>query len=354
MTTPMSLAGWPEFARLRELTARVGKDPLLTQASTGNSSIKVGEELWIKASGQWMAAAERRNIFVPLSLPLMKERLRQGINPAYDIRDASIETAMHVTIPHAVVIHLHSVDAIAWAVRADGPSRLQERLTGLRWQWLPYLASGLPLARGIEEALRTQPDTELFVLANHGIVIEAPSVAALERLLSDVQSRLKIPCRFPHPPDYSVLADISEQLPWDIPEDDVIHVLGADPIARKIVSEGILYPCQAIFSRGCGLDAFQPVSRDFHRNGGSMKFRDRPFLIVEGCGVLVSRDISPAGIAMLSGLAQVAQRLSASAPIRYLEDADIAAFSLDAVHRYCELAQRSSFDSEKSLRAGAR
>jgi len=353
MTTPMSLAGGPEFARLRELTARVGKDPLLTQASTGNSSIKIGDQLWIKASGQWMAAAERQNIFVRLSLPLLKERLRQGINPAHDTRDASIETAMHVTIPHAVVIHLHSVDAIAWAVRADGPFQLQERLSGLRWQWLPYLASGLPLARGIEEALRTRPDTELFVLANHGIVIEAPSVAALEKLLADVQSRLKIPRLFPHPPDYSVLADISEHSSWDIPEDDDIHVLGADPTARKIISEGILFPCQAIFSRGCGLDAFQPVSPDACRSGGSVQFSDRPFLILEGCGVLVSRDISPAGMAMLSGLAQVVQRISSSAPIRYLEDVDIAAFSLDAAHHYCELAQRSSIQSEKSRRVSA-
>jgi rhamnose utilization protein RhaD (predicted bifunctional aldolase and dehydrogenase) len=353
MTTPMSPAGWSEFARLREFTARVGKDPLLTQASTGNSSIKTEDELWIKASGQWMAAAQRRNIFVRLGLPLLKERLRQGMNPAHDIHDASLETAMHVTMPHAVVVHLHSVDAIAWAVRADGPFQLQERLRGLRWQWLPYLASGLPLARGIEEALQTRPDTELFVLANHGIVIGAPNVSALERMLAEVQSRLKIPRRFPHPADYSVLAAMTGNSQWDIPEDDDIHALGADPTARKIVSEGILYPCQAIFSRGRGLDAFQPVSRDSYWNGGHTKSCDRPFLIVERCGVLVNRDFSPAGIAMLSGLAQVVQRLSASAPIRYLEDEDIAAFSLDATHRYCELANRSWTAGEKSRRVSA-
>jgi rhamnose utilization protein RhaD (predicted bifunctional aldolase and dehydrogenase) len=350
----MSLAGWSEFDRLRELTARVGKDPLLTQASTGNSSIKVGDDLWIKASGRWMAAAARENIFVRLSLSLLNGHLRQGMNPAQDFREASLETAMHATIPHAVVIHLHSVDAIAWAVRADGASHLEERLSGLRWQWLPYLASGLPLARGIEEALRTRPHTELFVLANHGLVIEAPSVAALESLLAEVQSRLKIPRRSSHPADYSVLAEItSAHSRWDIPEDDDIHALATDPIARKIVSEGILYPCQAIFSRSCGLDAFQPVSCGSYRNGAYMSSCARPFLILEGCGVLVSRDISPAGIAMLSGLAQVVQRLGASAPIRYLQDAEIAALSPEAVHRYCELANRSWTGGEEGRRAGS-
>jgi hypothetical protein len=275
------------------------------------------------------------------------------MNPAQDFREAPLETAMHVTIPHAVVIHLHSVDAIAWAVRADGASQLQERLSGLRWQWLPYLASGLPLARGIEEALRTRPDTEVFLLANHGLVIEASSVAALEGLLAEVRSRLKIPRRFSHPADYSVLADISEHSRWDIPEDDDIHALATDPTARRIVSQGILYPCQAIFSGSCGLDAFQPVSCGSFRNGSYMKSDDRPFLIVEGCGVLVSRDISPAGIAMLSGLAQVVQRLNASAPIRYLQDTEIAALSSEAAHRYCDLANRSWTACEADRRASS-
>jgi rhamnose utilization protein RhaD (predicted bifunctional aldolase and dehydrogenase) len=38
-----------ELKQLQQLTARVGSDPLLTQASTGNSSMKTGSVLWIKA-----------------------------------------------------------------------------------------------------------------------------------------------------------------------------------------------------------------------------------------------------------------------------------------------------------------
>ncbi len=43
-----------ELRPLLELTERVGSDPLLTQASTGNSSVKLDGILWIKASGKWM------------------------------------------------------------------------------------------------------------------------------------------------------------------------------------------------------------------------------------------------------------------------------------------------------------
>ena len=46
-----------ELTPLLELSARVGQNPLLTQASTGNASMKLDDRLWIKASGKWMADA---------------------------------------------------------------------------------------------------------------------------------------------------------------------------------------------------------------------------------------------------------------------------------------------------------
>ena len=51
MSKNMSATNQAELTSLRELCARIGSDPLLTQASTGNSSIKLEGTLWIKASG---------------------------------------------------------------------------------------------------------------------------------------------------------------------------------------------------------------------------------------------------------------------------------------------------------------
>jgi hypothetical protein len=82
------------------------------------------------------------------------------------------------------------------------------------------------------------------------------------------------------------------------------------------------------------------VSREALRNS-AFEESDREFLIIEGCGVLVSGNISPAGQAMLSGLAEVVQRIGASVPIRYLQAAEIAALSPETMHRYCELANGS-------------
>jgi rhamnose utilization protein RhaD (predicted bifunctional aldolase and dehydrogenase) len=260
MRKEMSSESRAEFQRLMDVTARVGGDPLLTQASTGNISIKVDGEMWIKASGRRMAAALRDDIFVPLDLRNVNRCLRAGTNPAERFAGASIETAVHAIMPQRIVLHLHCVNTIAWVVRADGFSRLQPRLQGLRWQWLPYLPSGLPLARGIGEALERSPCTDVFVLASHGLVIAAEDVRSLGNLLAELRRRLSISPRFAHPADYTLLAEISRDSPWQLPDNDEIHALGSDPISRKLGSEGILFPCQAIFSGGCGLQAFQPVS----------------------------------------------------------------------------------------------
>jgi len=339
MRKEISSDGRPQFQQLMELTARVGSDPLLTQASTGNISIKVDGEMWIKASGRWMAAALRDDIFVPLDLRDVDRCLRAGINPAERFAGASIETGVHATMPQRVVLHLHCVNTIAWAVRADGFSQLQTRLQGLRWQWLPYLPSGLPLARGIGEALKRSPGTDVFVLANHGLVIAAEDVQSIGNLLAELRRRLNISRRFAHPADYTLLAEIGRNSQWLLPDNDEIHALGTDLISRKIISEGILFPCQAIFSGGRGLQAFQPVSYGWppeHRDGNPA------FLIVEKCGVLVNPDIGPAELAILSGLANVVQRLSASAPIRYLTEVEIAELAPQSVRSYCELANGAS------------
>ena len=118
----MPAASQLELKRLLELSARIGKDPLLTQASTGNSSLKMEDVLWIKASGKWMANAMRDDILIPLSLKDVTECLRRGLDPAERFPSTSLETAMHAVLLHRVVLHVHSVSTIAWAVRKDAPT----------------------------------------------------------------------------------------------------------------------------------------------------------------------------------------------------------------------------------------
>ena len=103
----------PALRPLLELTERVGRDPLFTQASTGNSSAKSEGTLWIKASGKWMADAFHDHTLIPLDLKAIRACLQRNIDPVERFPGASLETAMHAVLSHSVVLHVHSVNAIA-------------------------------------------------------------------------------------------------------------------------------------------------------------------------------------------------------------------------------------------------
>jgi rhamnose utilization protein RhaD (predicted bifunctional aldolase and dehydrogenase) len=334
-------AGKAELQLLRELTQRVGSNPLLAQASTGNASIKLDGVLWIKASGRWMADALQNEILIPLNLADVRgECLPRGLDPAERYPGASLETAMHALLPHPVVLHVHCVNTIAWAVRSDARAQLQERLDGLRWRWVPYVESGLPLAHAICNALSADPemDADIFVLGNHGLVIGAENCRAAENLLSEVGRRLEVRPRQAHPADYTVLAEASTGSLWDLPDDDAVHALATDPVSRAILAGGLLYPCQAIFSNSSTPALFRSIPCSDAPVEWTARYRHRPLLLIEGRGVLLSRSMTLAECAMISGLAQVVQRIPASAPIRYLTDAEIANSSSAVAYRYRELA----------------
>jgi rhamnose utilization protein RhaD (predicted bifunctional aldolase and dehydrogenase) len=115
-----------EIASLLDLSTRVGRDPQLIEGKNGNISLKLDGVLWIKASDKWSANAKQEDTFVSIELAVVKESLRRNVEiaQAYELSDKlrpSIETAMHAVLQHQVVLHVHSVNTIAWAVRRDGP-----------------------------------------------------------------------------------------------------------------------------------------------------------------------------------------------------------------------------------------
>jgi rhamnose utilization protein RhaD (predicted bifunctional aldolase and dehydrogenase) len=320
--------------RLLDLARRVGNDPLLTQASTGNCSVKLDGVLWIKASGKWMADAGREDILIPLNLAEVRECLRRQMDPADQFPGASLETALHAALPHRIALHVHCVNTIAWAVRSDAPIRLQRLLEGLPWQWIPYVASGLPLGREIEHALAARPNTDIFILGNHGVVLGGEDAEAIEGLLNELKRRVAIPPREAHPSDYTALWEISRDTCWELPDDDGIHALGTDEISQAVLGGGLLYPCQAIFTKSTAPELFRPIPYPDSGDPWQRRYANRRFLMIQGRGVIVSSAITPEELAMLSGLAQVVQRLNATAPLRYLSDAELSSIPGQVACRY--------------------
>jgi rhamnose utilization protein RhaD (predicted bifunctional aldolase and dehydrogenase) len=331
-----------EIAPLLDLSARLGSNPLLVQAGTGNTSVKVDGVLWIKASGKWLAHAGQDEILVPVDLAETRRCVQRDADPAgqYSLLcgkplRTSVETAMHSVLPHRVVLHVHSVNTIAWAVRRDAASLLAERFAGLRWKWIPYVPSGLPLAREIERATACSPETNVLVLANHGLVVCGDNCEAAEQLLLEVEARVAIAPRPAPEPDCRVLMQLAGTSGWRLPDDPSVHALGTDAGSGAVLSRGVLYPCQAIF--------LSPHMRVSPRSTLAASPQPaNPFLIIEGLGVVVSEKITVTACATLTGLAHVLQRIDGSAPIRYLNEPEVENVLSFDTYRYRELVETNS------------
>jgi ribulose-5-phosphate 4-epimerase/fuculose-1-phosphate aldolase len=311
-----------ELTRLRQLSARVGSDPLLVQASNGNTSIKLEGVLWIKGSGKWLARANQEEMLIPVDLAEARGAVERGGEiPQLRISGhpmrPSIETAMHAVLPHRVVIHVHSINTIAWAIRLDAFDELTARLRGLHWEWIPYAESGIPLAREIEMAVARAKDTNVFILANHGLVVCGQDCSATEQLLCEVERRLVIPPRpFPEP-DTAVLENISRFSGLQNPDFDSLHALGTDHTSLKILKGGVLYPCQAIFLSEV---LILPPTIVASRLKAHLTASERPpsVVVVERSGVMLHENITNAERANLIGLMEVVRRTKESAQLRYL------------------------------------
>jgi len=318
---------------------------MLVQAATGNTSVKLDGVLWIKASGKWLAHAGRDEILVPVSLAETIRRVETNTDPAGQTAivggqtlGTSVETAMHAVIPHRVILHVHSVNTIAWAVRADGQTQLEAILSGIAWQWIPYLPSGLPLAGAIQKAVTEKPETQVFILANHGLVVCGDSPAAAEALLREVESRIAITPRAAAEPDWDALSSIADRISWRVPFNPAAHTFALDPISKIIVQGGVLYPCQAIF-----LSAKVPVVTGYVSASDAAAI-DSAWMVVDGHGTLLRQRQNPVEGLTLAGLAQVALRVPEQAPLAYLSQQDVSDLLCADVYHYRERVEGNSSD----------
>lgn len=333
-----------EIVTLRRFSASLGRNPLLVQASTGNTSLKTGEALWVKASGTWLQNAEGDDIFVAVPLSHAQDALTQQceITSLYPSAcgkalRASVETAMHAILPYRVVAHVHSVNTIAWAVREDAPYELSRLLDGLSWEWITYAPSGWRLAKEIQRALARSPDANVFVLGNHGLVVCGDTCEDVYKLLMEVERRVFVQPRSGSEPDWTALQARTKNSRWRLPQSRTVHALATDRCTRDIASRGVLYPCQAIFFEEMP-HAFSLPEKRLGANAAFPGKKTQPFVILDEAGVLFSENITNAEREVLIGFAEVVQRVHTNAPLRYLTDAESQQVSSGDVHHYRRLA----------------
>lgn len=309
---------------LIDLSAELGRDIHLVQGAGGNVSLKIDEDLWVKASGTWLADSKRAPIFARLDLQGVRRKLKDGEDDfSTCLREQSglrpsIETSLHALLPHAVVVHVHSINAIYWGVLPARRAEIAERLTGLSWQWVDYVRPGLPLTRAIERAMARQPDCNVLLLANHGIVVGGDTVQEVRVLLHEVERRLHTSSREFQPGN--MLAELDTLLPPGsrLPANAIVHALASDPDARRF-ARGVLYPDHAVF-----LGTALPEVCMTEAASLAATLAAPPYCaIVVDMGVALGEGCTPGAEAMLECLALLSRKLSRSDRLRFLTEIEV-------------------------------
>ena len=332
----MTLEHPRDFDELRRTSARIGADPLLIQSAGGNTSVKDGDAIWIKASGTVLAEALTRDVFVPVDLAAIRAALKAGLpsadHPAEFLLNTSplrpsVETSLHAIFPQRVVLHAHCVNTIAFAIRADARERLAERLGGFAWIFQPYVKPGAPLANAISQKLR--PGVDVVVLGNHGLLVAGDTVGEAETLLRRVGAALSATPAATGRPDLEALAAVAGDGYRPAEADHPLHGVALTPRLLDIALGGAFYPDHVVF---CGVDATALAPGE---TAGAVVARRAAaglqpavFLLVPGKGALIRSEASAGSKALARCFGDVLLRFPPDARPVYLT-ADQCAALLD-------------------------
>ncbi len=195
-----------------------GADPSHVIAGGGNTSIKKGNSLWIKASGKSMATIAADGF-----LELDKERVlstlsRKGWSKNRDEREdqiaqvllesrvdppdpdirPSVESTLHALMPQTFVLHTHGELANGLTCSKIGEAGLKKVKfpSKIRAVWMRYVDPGLPLAQELERVLHKYVEEKgdfpnTVFMAKHGILVAADTAKEADGLMRACDRALK-------------------------------------------------------------------------------------------------------------------------------------------------------------------
>jgi rhamnose utilization protein RhaD (predicted bifunctional aldolase and dehydrogenase) len=171
----------------------------------------------------------------------------------------------------------------------------------------------LPLALAISE--RLTKDTNIFVLANHRLVVAGETVSEVADRTARVCDVFSAPTRAGPQADTRKLASIVECTDYRLPQDSAAHAVALDPKSLAIASRESLYPDHVVFL-GPSLATGTTVRNRLQAPDCGRPF---PMLALPGLGVVLHRSTSNGADAMVRCLADVAARIPGDAPICVLK-----------------------------------
>lgn len=193
------------ISELKKASEIIGNDKNLIQGNGGNISIKINGELWVKASGKMLKNAQNQEVFVGLNLSQIlsnfsKLKTNSPLNALYqniEIKNAhldlrpSIETIFHAIIKQNCVFHLHSINTMRISICKNAQELLRKIFhEDDKICFIKYCRPGIALGKKIAKEIKKNPNAEIFILQNHGLIMCGDTPNETLKKLYEIERKL--------------------------------------------------------------------------------------------------------------------------------------------------------------------
>jgi len=327
----------PDIDILIEVSRRYGGDPAYLLAGGGNTSVKHGERLWVKASGHALAditadgfvELDRNRLDAMLDArwpedsaareaAFVEAAMAARVHPELNQRP-SVEALLHHLLPDQYVVHTHPRIVNAISCCKDG-SDLSSEILGGRVLWQPYVDPGLILAKSMHKAIKqyTQANAqapEAIILANHGLIVSGDKVSQIDDITQSLIGKIDHAIssssvkgfsgkEYPQYPDllelhqYAAREAIANSYTSTEASDQIQRLVGFEG-GRDAALSGPLLPDHIVYCRSFPMwinnpasntqDAIEQWQRTFQAYNNSYGFE--PWLgLIAGVGMISIRD----------------------------------------------------------------
>lgn len=180
-----------ELVAFKQISKYCGERFDLVQAGGGNTSVKVNDLMFIKASGYNLTNIDESNGYVVVNNKILLEDIRndfaRSVNEYNFIGNqrGSIETFMH-SILKKYTVHLHPIQINRILISSCAKQVIEKIYPAALI--IDYVTPGIKVCDKIKEVYDNQ---NVIFLLNHGIIITHDSIAEIYNILDDVLARFE-------------------------------------------------------------------------------------------------------------------------------------------------------------------
>lgn len=311
-----------------KISAEIGEKILFVQGSGGNTSLKIKNKLFIKASGFELKDAYKKDIFVEVDYKKILDAIDSNkADPLINtwnnsnILRPSIETSLHAIIPYKYVMHLHCINALSWLVQKNFKDKIIRKINNEKVLIIPYFTPGLPLTKAIKK-FYDYKSKKILLLTNHGIVVSDNNLESLLNNLEIISKNLTQVSSPIQRVNISFLNYLSKGTFYKAAKYSISHQIAQTKSSIDFALGGYIFPDQVVFLNS----GFQIANSKKSIASISKNIKDinlLPIIIIPNEGILVPKSITEKSEIIIQTLSMIFNRIPEDAKLNYLSKEEV-------------------------------